>query len=406
MEDQIKILYEFTDEFLHSLFLKTQNVPYYEPLPEDFDLGLRKMLSAEPVILSAAGGLEHSTAQNSFIYYLSDEYECSYILLPDHENESRIFLIGPYVTEVPEINKVRKMCRVHHISSDFILPLMQYYSSMPCIADEGILQSYIEILARRIKGDGAVIRHLRLTGEQKDYSAAVKQSSTIGQENLEKRYQNETLMMERIAAGDTSGALKELSRITRTGMDVRSSDSISSQHYYLAVMNALCRKAAEKGGVHPYYLDEISREMSVKILKTYNMETLDRMPAEILAGYCRCVAELNVSGYSNTVSRALNYINANLDSQKLSLAAVADELNVSRSYLSARFKEELHQTLTDYTAKRRIENAKELLRDTSLPVQDIASLSGIDDAAYFTRMFKMKTGMTPRQYRKISEKKQ
>ena len=75
-------------------------------------------------------------------------------------------------------------------------------------------------------------------------------------------------------------------------------------------------------------------------------------------------------------------------------------LNVSKSYLSARFSEETGMTITDCIAERRIENAQELLENTVIPIQDIASQCGYDNPAYFTRLFKKKTGITPGIYRR------
>ena len=146
--------------------------------------------------------------------------------------------------------------------------------------------------------------------------------------------------------------------------------------------------------------------MSVKILKTYDMKALDQIADEMITEYCRLALKYKVSGYSRTISDAVNYINASLNHQDLSLALVADELSVSRSYLSARFSEETGMTITDYITKRRIENAQDLLENTSFPVQDIASLSGYDDPAYFTRIFKKMTGISPRDYRKKTAIKQ
>ena len=224
--------------------------------------------------------------------------------------------------------------------------------------------------------------------------------------NLEKKYQNETLMLERIADGDETGAKKAYARIGRFTFDARSSDSIRSRQYYLAVLNALCRKAAQYGNVHPYFLDELSRQMSVEILKSYDPKKLDLLADDMITKYCRLVLEHRVSGYSKIISDALNYINAGLNHQDLSLAVIAEELSVSRSYLSSRFSEETGMTITDYITKRRIENAQELLEYTTFPVQDIASLSGYDDAAYFTRSFKKMTGISPRDYRKKTAAKQ
>ena len=47
----------------------------------------------------------------------------------------------------------------------------------------------------------------------------------------------------------------------------------------------------------------------------------------------------------------------------------------------------------------RIENAKQLLRDTSLSVIDIAANVGYDSSEHFIRKFRSATGKTPGEYR-------
>ncbi|MBQ9154332.1 MAG: helix-turn-helix transcriptional regulator, partial [Solobacterium sp.] len=134
--------------------------------------------------------------------------------------------------------------------------------------------------------------------------------------------------------------------------------------------------------------------------KTYDVKALDSLSDEMITEYCRLALKYKISGYSRTISDAGNYINANLSARDLSLAMVAKELNVSKSYLSARFSEETGMTIKDCIAERRIENAQELQENTVISIQDIASLCGYDDLAYFTRLFKKKTGITPGIYRR------
>lgn len=401
MNTNTELLYKFTDEFMNSLFLKTEKIFLHDELPEQFDMGLRSMLGIRrPKRLSDFTGIDFDSQENSSIYYLLDEYACSYILLPHLREEDPVLLIGPYITEIPEISDIRKMYNSRQIKNEEIVSLLQYYGSLPCIVDEGILHSYIEVLSHHVQKNGADIRKISTAASEAEFEPAAQQDNAIRLKNLEKKYQNETIMMERIAAGDETGARKALSRINRFAFDNRSSDTIRSRQYYLAVMNTLCRKAAQRGNVHPYFLDEISRQLSVRILKTYDMKKLDHLADEMITEYCRLVLKNKVSGYSRTVSDAVNYINASLSNQDLSLTLTADALSVSKTYLSARFSEETGMTITDYITKRRIENAQELLENTTLPVQDIASLCGYDDAAYFTRSFKKMTGISPRDYRK------
>jgi len=56
-----------------------------------------------------------------------------------------------------------------------------------------------------------------------------------------------------------------------------------------------------------------------------------------------------------------------------------------------------------YVNELRMTRIKGLLRDTSLPVSEIAALSGFENLGYFSRFFKRSAGMSPRDYRRGSE---
>ena len=114
--------------------------------------------------------------------------------------------------------------------------------------------------------------------------------------------------------------------------------------------------------------------------------------------YCRLVRKHSLTQFSKPVQLAMMQIDSDLTAD-LSLAAIAAEQGLSASYLSALFKKETGQTLTDYVNERRVGTAKELLQHTRLQVQTVAQYCGILDVHYFARMFKKYTGMTPKEYR-------
>lgn len=53
-----------------------------------------------------------------------------------------------------------------------------------------------------------------------------------------------------------------------------------------------------------------------------------------------------------------------------------------------------------YLTDMRIEQAKDLLSNTSFQIAEIAELVGYSDPLYFSRIFKKKTGYSPNEYKK------
>ena len=77
----------------------------------------------------------------------------------------------------------------------------------------------------------------------------------------------------------------------------------------------------------------------------------------------------------------------------------ASRLAVTSNYLNRIVRQSLGQSTKQYIQNRRIEEAKRLLRYTSLPISDIAEKLNYDTASYFVRAFSKATGTTPLQYR-------
>ena len=89
----------------------------------------------------------------------------------------------------------------------------------------------------------------------------------------------------------------------------------------------------------------------------------------------------------------------------ISLDSVGEILHISPAYLSAQFKKYQKMNFLDCLTELRINAAKELLNDPFRSSAEVASMVGYEDASYFARAFKKRTGMTPTQYRRQAGKK-
>ncbi|MBP5294878.1 MAG: helix-turn-helix domain-containing protein [Lachnospiraceae bacterium] len=95
---------------------------------------------------------------------------------------------------------------------------------------------------------------------------------------------------------------------------------------------------------------------------------------------------------------AANYVRNHL-SEPIRVEHMASELYLSRPYLSARFKEETGETLTDFILREKTEEAKRLLRYSDKPASSIGSYLGFSSHGHFIRVFKKYAGSTPNEYR-------
>lgn len=86
--------------------------------------------------------------------------------------------------------------------------------------------------------------------------------------------------------------------------------------------------------------------------------------------------------------------------ENLCLELLAEELHISRFYISKIFSGTLHTSLRTYVNNLRIEYAITLLEQTDYPINRIAYESGFESERTFYRVFGSHMGVTSLQYRK------
>lgn len=99
------------------------------------------------------------------------------------------------------------------------------------------------------------------------------------------------------------------------------------------------------------------------------------------------------------IRKVLNYIAENYGKQ-ISLSDLADTACLSPNYFCRIFKSETGLNYTEYLSKYRLEQAKRLLRSTTLRTNEIAEQVGFRDYRYFCRIFKDATGLTCSEFRR------
>ncbi|MEY8336933.1 helix-turn-helix domain-containing protein [Lachnospiraceae bacterium 62-35] len=137
-----------------------------------------------------------------------------------------------------------------------------------------------------------------------------------------------------------------------------------------------------------------------------NMPTLSQLQTHFLQIVLKYMEELeNIcrEHENQSILQAIQYIQGHYSSE-LMLEDVAEQFHLHPNYFSRLFKLRTGVTFRDYLRNTRIEKARELLSDPSLKINQIALLVGYKDTAHFNRAFKDLTGTTPSHYRKTGKR--
>jgi LacI family transcriptional regulator len=86
--------------------------------------------------------------------------------------------------------------------------------------------------------------------------------------------------------------------------------------------------------------------------------------------------------------------------RRIHVEDVVQQVGMGRSTLKNRFKKTFGRSIHDEIQRVRLEQAKQLIADTDLPLKQIALRTGFQYVQYFTRLFRMQTGQTPAQFRR------
>ena len=100
------------------------------------------------------------------------------------------------------------------------------------------------------------------------------------------------------------------------------------------------------------------------------------------------------------VRQAMVYIQEHY-AEPLSRQEIAVHVGLSDDYLTSCFHKELGLTPVAYLNRYRVQQARQLLKNTHKSITEIALDVGFSSSSYFSRIFRRETGMSPEAYRRL-----
>lgn len=161
----------------------------------------------------------------------------------------------------------------------------------------------------------------------------------------------------------------------------------------------LVSRAAISGGMDVEDSLSLSDMYIQKCELMHDLSEIINLQYRMVVDYTQRVANVRKGKFPTKLALDVaNYVRHHL-SEVISTEAIADELYLSRAYLSSKFKADTGENLSDFIQKEKIAEAKRLLRYTDKPLIAISSYLGFSSQSHFNRVFKSLTGKTPKEYR-------
>lgn len=348
-----------------------------------------------------------NNVRNGYYYYINSyglEYIATGIWTEDTLKGS--ILIGPFLSTIPVTEFISDCIAKNKLPVGERKQLQEFYRSLTVISSN-FSNSIGDLLVNMCNHkhiDSQPITtfstiHIPIKNKE-ELKSNLQESKNV----IELRYEIEKKLMNAIAKGDKEEIAiisKETNSIINIPDRIPESPIRSTKNLFL-VLNTLCRIAAERGGIHPVYIDQISEKFAILIERSPNLPQLKNLATIMMNEYCDAVIKNSTRHLSPVVKKAVDYIHLHLD-HSLSLNEIAAILHVNSSHLSRKFKQDMNMTIIDYINQRRVEEAKLYLQRGNISITEIAFMVGFNDLNYFTRVFKKFTSFTPSQYMKSEQ---
>lgn len=176
-------------------------------------------------------------------------------------------------------------------------------------------------------------------------------------------------------------------------------ESDMKQAEYMAVASiTLAARAAIRGGVQPRMAyaesDLLLQRLSV-CTQIFQYQEITTIAMETFANMVR---RTKMERKGVLVEQCKDYIAKHLY-QKFTITQMSEEIFVSRTYLSAKFREQTGKSIQEYIMEERLNAAANLLKYSNESIAQISDYLHFSSPGRFSGRFKKVYGMTPHQFR-------
>lgn len=309
-------------------------------------------------------------------------------------------LAGPIMLEYPDISLVDGVIQKFSISLDYRRRMYTALTGIPLIEPfqaRHLSKLLFLLITNLITGEAQRRNELSEKTYQQakigEYIQATKESKILPAN----RYAMEKRLIQDVLAGNSDGAKAILNEMLGQ-IFFASGNNIDIIKTRTIELVALLSRAIIEAGSNQEDIYRMTESFLKRLTDVKNLTDLSYVLLETLDQFTNLAFYATTGNNLSLIKKCVNYIHEHYN-QNLTLDEVAEHAGLNPSYFSSLFKKDTGVNFSGFLMNLRIENAKQLLKNTNLPLVDIAVETGFDNQSYFSYVFKKSTSMSPRQYR-------
>lgn len=184
-----------------------------------------------------------------------------------------------------------------------------------------------------------------------------------------------------------------------TGVGKLSKDPLTNIKYHFVVTTAFITRFCIRSGMEIEQAFRLSDFYIMKLDSIHTLSGVNAMHSRMALDFAGKMRMLQKKpSTSKAVSDCIDYVYAHL-TERITIEDLAEYVNLSASYLSRLFKQDLGISVSDYIREKKLERAQNFLRYTDQSFAEIANILSFSSQSHFIQAFKAYSGMTPKKYR-------
>lgn len=173
---------------------------------------------------------------------------------------------------------------------------------------------------------------------------------------------------------------------------------LQAHAYFVVAAITLFSRAATEAGANSDAVFDLADVLLFCLSHCKTSEEIHEIYQHSAVMFAKLVHQKLENEPSYQVERILNYVSRNIY-KKITLAEIAEYVDLTPHYLCALFSREMNISLHNYIQREKVNISCNLLRFADRSISDIASYMGFQTQSHYAKIFRKWKGMSPSEFR-------